>query len=110
MARESEFRDLFPDALELMILRILDRRPRHGYVLARLRARVEDRLESEIELSARKPTVRVFKRTEAARRQLEEERSSFRRMFAGINRVLRVAQPLQMGYALAYGQLFSLPP
>ena len=109
MARKSEFRDLFPDALELMIVRTLDRanpgscelwivrtldrKPRHGYALARLRAHVEDRPECEIGLSASKSTARVFKRTEACRKQLEKELSSFTKMFAGINRVFRVAQP-----------------
>jgi hypothetical protein len=58
-------------------------------------------------LSASKSPRRVFKRTEARRKQLEKELPSFKKMFAGINRVLRVAQPQEMGYALAYKQLFS---
>jgi PadR family transcriptional regulator, regulatory protein PadR len=43
-------------------------------------------------LSAQKRSVRIFKVTEAGRKHLEEERSSFEKMFAGINRVLAIAQ------------------
>lgn len=34
MVKKSESRDLFPGALELMILQTLNRRPMHGYALA----------------------------------------------------------------------------
>jgi len=34
MAKKSEHRDLFPGALELMILKSLSWRPMHGYALA----------------------------------------------------------------------------
>jgi DNA-binding PadR family transcriptional regulator len=49
-------------------------------------------LKSEMGLSARNRPVRIFKLTEAGRRHLEDERSSFEKMFAGITRVLEVAQ------------------
>jgi PadR family transcriptional regulator, regulatory protein PadR len=49
-------------------------------------------LKSEMGLSARGRSVRVFKLTPAGRKRLEEERSSFEKMFAGINRVLTVAR------------------
>ena len=49
-------------------------------------------LESEEGLSARNRPVRVFKLTEAGRRHLEEEKSSLEKMFAGITRVLEIAQ------------------
>lgn len=49
-------------------------------------------LKSEMGLSARGRPVRVYKLTAAGRKRLEEERSSFEKMFAGINRVLTVAQ------------------
>ena len=49
-------------------------------------------LKSEMGLSARGRPVRVFKLTSAGRKRLEEERSSFEQMFAGINRVLTIAQ------------------
>jgi PadR family transcriptional regulator PadR len=113
MAKKSEHRDLFPGALELMILQALNRKPMHGYALAQHIKEVSDDLlqieegslypalqrmlksgwlESEMGLSAQKRSVRIFKVTEAGRKHLEEERSSFEKMFAGINRVLAIAQ------------------
>lgn len=113
MVKKSEYRDLFPGALELMILETVNRRPMHGYALAQHIKTVSDDLlqieegslypalqrmlktgwlESEMGLSARHRPVRVFKLTEAGRRHLEDERSSFEKMFAGITRVLEVAQ------------------
>jgi DNA-binding PadR family transcriptional regulator len=50
-------------------------------------------LKSEMGLSARNRPVRIFQLTAAGCKRLEEERSSFEKMFAGINRVLAVAQP-----------------
>ena len=113
MAKKAEYRDLFPGALELMILQNLNRKPMHGYALAQHIKAVSDDLlqieegslypalqrmlktgwlESEMGLSARSRPVRIFKVTEAGRQYLEEERSSFEKMFAGITRVLAVAQ------------------
>lgn len=48
-------------------------------------------LESEMGLSPRNRPVRVFKLTEAGTKRLEEEISSFEKMFAGISRVLAIA-------------------
>ena len=113
MVKTSPYRDLFPGALELMILQTLRRRPMHGYALAQdIKAGSNDLLQieegslypalqrllkagflkSEMGLSAKGRSVRVFKLTPAGRKRLEEERSSFEKMFAGINRVLTVAQ------------------
>jgi len=113
MVEKSEYRDLFPGALELMILQTLNRKPMHGYALAQHIKDISDDLlqieegslypalqrmlktgwlESEMGLSARKRPVRVFKVTEAGRKHLKDERSSFEKMFAGITRVLAVAQ------------------
>ena len=113
MVEKSEYRGLFPGALELMILQTLNRKPMHGYALAQHIKDISDDLlqieegslypalqrmlktgwlESEMGLSARNRPVRVFKLTEAGREHLEDERSSFEKMFAGINRVLEVAQ------------------
>lgn len=113
MAKKSEHRDLFPGALELIILQTLHRKPMHGYALAQHIKDISDDLlqieegslypvlqrmlktgwlESEPELSARQRPVRIFKVTAAGRKHLEEERSSFEKMFAGITRVLTVAQ------------------
>src|SRR5580693_8296058 len=113
MVKRSEYRDLFPGALELMILETLNRRPMHGYALAQHIKAVSDDLlqieegslypalqrmlktgwlKSEMGLSARSRAVRIFKLTPAGRKHLEAERSSFQKMFAGITRVLAVAQ------------------
>ena len=113
MVKTSQYRDLFAGALELMILQTLKRKPMHGYALAQnIKVMSNDLLQieegslypalqrllkagflkSEMGLSARNRPVRVFKLTAAGRKRLEEERSSFEKMFAGINRVLTVAQ------------------
>jgi transcriptional regulator len=113
MVKRSEYRDLFPGALELMILQTLNRKPMHGYALAQHIKAVSDDLlqieegslypalqrmlktgwlDSAMERSDRNRPVRIFRVTEAGRKHLEEERSSFEKMFAGITRVLAVAQ------------------
>jgi transcriptional regulator len=113
MVRKSDYRDLFPGALELMILQTLRRRPMHGYALAQHIKEISDDLlqieegslypalqrmlkagwlKSEMGLSARNRPVRVYKLTPAGRKHLEDERSSFEKMFAGITRVLEVAE------------------
>jgi PadR family transcriptional regulator PadR len=113
MVKKSEHRDHFPGALELMILPTLNRRPMHGYVFAQHIKDVSDDplqfeegplypalqrtlktglLESEMGLSVRSRPVRIFKVRDAGRQHLEEERSSFEKMFAGFTRVLAVAQ------------------
>jgi len=103
-------RDLFPGALEMMILQILRRGPRHGYVLAQeIKAMSNDLLQieegslypalqrmfkagwvsAEWGLSERNRKVRVYRVTPAGRRQLERQISSFDRMLEGITRVMR---------------------
>jgi PadR family transcriptional regulator PadR len=110
---KPEHRDLFPGALEMMILKTLHKRPAHGYALARQIKQVSEDLlqieegslypalqrmlkagwlESEMGLSARNRPVRIFKVTEAGKKHLEEEISSFEKMFAGITRVLAAAE------------------
>jgi len=114
MVKTPEHRDLFPGALELMILQTLSRKSMHGYVLAQHIKALSDEmlqieegslypalqrmlktgwLKSEMGVSARNRPVRVYRLTPAGRKRLEEERSSFEKMFAGIHRVLAVAQP-----------------
>ena len=109
MNKKSEYRDLFPGALEVMILQTLSRKPLHGYALAQRIKDVSDDLlqieegslypalqrmlksgwlESEMGMSARDRPVRIFKVTKAGRKHLEQEISSVERMFAGISRVL----------------------
>jgi transcriptional regulator len=112
MAKKPEYRDLFPGALELMVLRTLSRKPMHGYALAKRIKEISDDLlqieegslypalqrmlkagwlESEMGTSARNRPVRIFKMTQAGRKHLEKEMSSVERMFAGISRVLALA-------------------
>ncbi len=105
-------RDLFPGALEMMILQTLSRKPMHGYALAQYIKSVSDDclrieegslypalqrmlkagwLESEMGTSSRNRPVRVFKLTAAGTKHLQAEISSFRQMFSGISRVLAMA-------------------
>ncbi|WP_188555325.1 PadR family transcriptional regulator [Edaphobacter dinghuensis] len=112
MRKKPEYRDLFPGALELMILKSLSWRSMHGYALAqRLKEISEDYLrieegslypalqrmlkvgwlETEMGLSARNRPVRVFKVTEVGKKHLEQEIASVEKMFAGITRVLALA-------------------
>jgi PadR family transcriptional regulator, regulatory protein PadR len=110
---QSAPRDLFPGALEMMVLQTLRRGPQHGYALAQdIKGTSDDLLQieegslypalqrmlkagwvsAEWGLSARNRKVRVYKITPAGRRQLEREVSSFERMLKGISRVMRPAQ------------------
>ena len=112
MANEPQRRDLFPGALEMMILQSLRVRPMHGYALVRHIQRVSDDLlqieegslypalqrmlregwlESETGISAKGRPTRIYHVTERGLRHLEEELSSFEKMFAGISRVLAEA-------------------
>ena len=113
MVKKSEYRDLFPGALELMILQTLIRKPMHGYALAQhIKDASNDLLQieegslypalqrmlkggwlkSDMGVSDRNRPVRIFKVTVAGRKHLEEELSSVEKMFAGITRVLVVAR------------------
>jgi PadR family transcriptional regulator PadR len=107
--RDSE-RDLFPGALEMMVLQILRRRPLHGYALAQhikessgellqveegslypalQRMLKAGMVAAEWGLSARNRRVRIYKITAAGRKHLERETSSFERMLDGIARVMK---------------------
>jgi PadR family transcriptional regulator, regulatory protein PadR len=111
MAKDSDRRDLFPGALELMILQSLRWRPMHGYALVKHIKQVSDNLlqveegslypalqrllregllESEAGTSAKGRPTRIYRVTDAGLRRLEQEVSSFEKMFAGITRVLAV--------------------
>ena len=111
MAKNSERRDLFPGALEIMILQSLRLKPMHGYALVKHIKQVSDNLlqveegslypalqrmlregwlESEMGVSAKGRPTRIYRVTETGLRHLEREVSSFERMFAGITRVLAV--------------------
>jgi PadR family transcriptional regulator PadR len=106
-------RDLFPGALEMMILQTLRRAPLHGYALAQLIKQSSNDLlqveegslypalqrmlkagwvSAEWTLSPRNRRVRVYRVTPAGRKQLAREVSSFERMLEGISRVMRPSQ------------------
>jgi PadR family transcriptional regulator PadR len=109
----SPHRDLFPGALEMMVLQALRREALHGYALAQLIQRTSGDLlqiqegslypalqrmlkakwvTAEWGLSARNRRVRIYKITAAGRKQLDREVSSFERMLQGIARVMRPSQ------------------
>ena len=113
MVKPAERRDLFPGALEMMILHSLRLKPMHGYALVKHIRQVSDDLlqieegslypalqrmlkegllESEAGVSAKGRPTRVYRLTKAGHRHLDQEVSSFERMFAGVNRVLAVAK------------------
>ena len=109
MARNPEHRDLFPGALEIMILQSLRRQPMHGYALVRHIQQVsgdllqveegslypalqrmlrEGWLRAQPGVSAKGRPTRIYRPTPAGLRHLETEVASVERMFAGIARVL----------------------
>jgi transcriptional regulator len=113
MAKNPEHRDLFPGALEIMILQSLRLRPMHGYALVKHIKQVSDNLlqveegslypalqrmlregllESETGLSSKGRPTRIYRLTDAGARHLEREVVSFEKMFTGITRVLAVAK------------------
>ena len=113
MAKNPEHRDLFPGALEVMILQSLRLKPMHGYALVKHIKLVSDNLlqveegslypalqrmlregwlESEVGTSAKGRPTRIYRLTDAGLGHLEREVVSFEKMFAGITRVLAVAK------------------
>jgi PadR family transcriptional regulator PadR len=110
----GEHRDLFPGALEMMILQTLRRGPMHGYALAQFIKRSSDDLlqieegslypalqrilkagwvAAEWSLSSRNRRIRIYKITAAGRKQLQRQVSSFEQMLEGIARVMRPYEP-----------------
>jgi PadR family transcriptional regulator, regulatory protein PadR len=111
--KTSEQRDLFPGALEIMILRTLKRQPLHGYALVQhikrasndlleieegslypaLQRLLKDKLVSaEWSISSTNLRVRIYKLTPAGKKHLEHEVSKFERMLDGVTRVLAPAK------------------
>ncbi|MGB6200529.1 MAG: PadR family transcriptional regulator [Candidatus Acidiferrales bacterium] len=107
--KSAEQRDLFPGALEIMILRTLKRQPLHGYALVQhikrasndllqieegslypaLQRLLKDKLlTAEWSVSSTNRRVRVYKLTPAGKKHLDHEVSKFERMLDGITRVL----------------------
>jgi len=107
-------RDLFPGALEMMILESLRRQPAHGYALVQhiqqrsnnllqveegslypalqrlLKARL---VKAEWGVSTTNRRVRTYQITATGLRHLEREISSFEQMFQGIALVLNPVEP-----------------
>ena len=102
-------RDLFPGALEMMVLRLVQHEPLHGYALVQrikqvsndmlqveegslypalqrlLKARL---LQAEWGVSATNRRVRTYRITPAGRKHLAVQVSSFEQMLEGISLVL----------------------
>ena len=112
MAKNPAYRDLFPGALEIMILHSLRLKPMHGYALVKHIKQVSDDLLQVEEgslypalqrmlkegwlaveqgTSAKGRPTRIYRLTDAGHRHLEHEVVSFEKMFAGIVRVLGTA-------------------
>src|SRR5215813_13742988 len=109
----AEPRDLFPGALEMMVLQSLRRRPMHGYALVQhikqrsnellqveegslypaLQRMLRDGLvKAEWKISITNRRVRTYEITRAGIRHLEKEVSRFEQMLAGIQLVLSPAE------------------
>jgi PadR family transcriptional regulator PadR len=112
--KKNDQRDLFPGALEMMVLRTLKRRPLHGYALAQHIKQTSDELlqieegslypalqrmlkagwlKAEWGISSTNRRVRTYTVTPAGAKHLEHEVSSFERMLEGIKRVLSPVKP-----------------
>ena len=106
---EASARDLFPGALEMMILESLRRQPAHGYALVQhIQQRSNNLLQveegslypalqrllkaklvkAEWGVSSTNRRVRTYRIMPAGLRRLEQQISSFERMFEGITLVL----------------------
>lgn len=111
--KKQEQRDLFPGALELMILQTLKRKPLHGYALAQHIKRTSDDLLQVEEgslypalqrmlkagwvkaawgVSATGRRVRIYQLTNDGRKHVDREVSTFERMLKGVTRVLMPAK------------------
>lgn len=106
---KTDQRDLFRGALEMMVLRSLQREPMHGYALVQyIKQRSNDLLQveegslypalqrmlregllkAEWEISGSNRKVRTYRIMPAGKKHLEREMSSFERMLEGVTRVL----------------------
>jgi PadR family transcriptional regulator PadR len=113
MDTKSNHRDLFPGALEMMILRSLRRQPMHGYALVQfIKERSNDLLQVEEgslypalqrllreefvkadwAVSETNRKIRLYKITPSGIRHLEREVSRFEQMLEGISLVLAPAK------------------
>jgi len=109
----EDSRDLFPGAIEMMVLQTLRQGPLHGYALVQQIQRNSDDLlqieegslypalqrmlkagwlSAEWGLSSSNRKVRIYKITPSGRKQLVKEVSRFERMLAGISRVMKAVE------------------
>jgi PadR family transcriptional regulator, regulatory protein PadR len=109
---ETTSRDLFPGALEMMILESLRRQPAHGYALvqhiqqrsnnllqveegslypALQRLLLQGWVKAEWKMTETNRRARFYTLTAAGRKQLGVELSEFQQMIAAIGRVLQDA-------------------
>src|SRR5215468_9339409 len=99
-SRKPEPRDLFPGALEMMILESVRRQPMHGYALVQhIKQRSNDLLQVEegslypaLQRMLKDNLVKAQWETPASIKHLEREVSSFEQMLKGINLVLAPAE------------------
>jgi PadR family transcriptional regulator, regulatory protein PadR len=105
----TDQRDLFPGALEMMVLQTIRWQPMHGYALAQHIKRISNDLlqieegslypalqrllkaglvKAEWGMSSTNRRVRIYRLTPMGAKHLEREVSSFERMLEGITRVL----------------------
>jgi transcriptional regulator len=110
----TESRDLFPGALEMMILQVLKRQPSHGYALVQHIRRTSNELlqveegslypalqrmlkaglvKARWDMSATGRRVRTYELTPRGAKHLDQEISKFERMLAGIKLVLSPVKP-----------------
>ena len=107
-SRKPEQRDLFPGALEMMVLQSLQHRPMHGYALVRLikqgsnellveegslylalqRLQKQDLVKAEWGISGTGRRVLTYRITRTGVKHLGREVSLFRRMLEGIALIL----------------------
>ena len=111
---DQDKRDLFPGALEMMVLQSLQRQPMHGYAMVQhIQQRSKDLLqveegslypalqrllkanlvEASWETSATNRRVRTYHITAKGRNHLTQEISRFDQMLEGISLVLADAKP-----------------
>ena len=109
MMAPTKPRDLFPGALEMMVMRLVQHEPLHGYALVQRIKQVSNDLlqveegslypalqrllkakllQAEWGVSATNRRVRIYKITAAGRKHLAAEVSSFEQMLQGIALVL----------------------
>jgi PadR family transcriptional regulator, regulatory protein PadR len=110
---DNPARDLFPGALEMMILESLRRQPAHGYALvqhiqqrsnnllqveegslypALQRLLREEWVAAEWGVSPRNRRVRIYRLTAAGKKHLQRETAGFDRLLTGISRIMRPAE------------------